>query len=115
MHEHYGIFCGIHNDLPIVAETQHFNGVQYISLEEFLLWGVEKIERVNTFPGTQNERKCVMPKINELLGTSYNMANFNKDHFTRSIEVEETSGDQITKTVVGLGLLAIIGLALSDL
>jgi hypothetical protein len=114
--EHYGIFCGVHRGFPIVAETQHFRGVRYISLEEFLLWGVGKIEKVDAFPGTEKERKSVVPKVNELLGSTYNMANFNKDHFTESTEKEKASGDQVTaKTIVGLGLLALIGLAFSDL
>lgn len=63
---HRVIYVGIHHGVPMVAENPKGKGVQYISLDEFLLWGVATIERVERFVGTEEDRKQVVPNLNQL-------------------------------------------------
>lgn len=64
--EHRAIYVGVHQGIPLVAENPMGNGVQYIPLDEFLLWGVATIDRIERFVGTEEERREVIPRLNKL-------------------------------------------------
>ena len=67
---HRVIYVGVHNGVPMIAENPKGKGVQYISLDEFLLWGVAPIDRIERFPGTEEDRKQVIPNLNKLIQPS---------------------------------------------
>ncbi len=107
--KHHGIYVGIHNNVPLVAENQANKGVQYVSLSDFL--NGLNLTRIEKFNGNEYARYQIIPRINALLGSQYNLVNFNCEHFAELIQNGKPESKQI-KTAVGLGLIALLGFAL---
>lgn len=108
--KHHGIFVGIHNGIPLVAENQSGQGVQYISLYQFLLGNTSNLTRIERFGGSEEARKNIIPRINKLIGTHYDLINFNCEHFAELIQHGRPISRQVNTTLFGLGLLAILGI-----
>ena len=99
--------------IPMVAENQPGLGVQYITLEQFLARsGTAKIW-MQKFMGTEADRKNVIPRIDALVGRSYNLVNFNCEHFANLIQIGVPVSRQVGAAafvaLLGIGLLAIGG------
>jgi len=108
--KHHGIYVGIHNGTPLVAENQSGRGVQYISLSKFLLGNSSNLTRIEKFNGTEEARRNIIPRINELVGTQYDSINFNCEHFVELIYTGRPSSKQVNTALFGLGLLVFVGL-----
>ena len=112
--KHHAIFVQIPGQVPLVAENQAGRGVQYITLEEFIQRaGAGKI-LIQKFEGSELEREGIVPRINALLGTQYNLINFNCEHFANLVQNGVASSAQVAVTIVGalivgIGLLAFGG------
>jgi hypothetical protein len=78
--KHHGIYVGVQQGTPIVAENQVDRGVSYTSLASFLLWDIRNLSRIDRFSGSEYDRIQVIPRINQLLGTKYDLVNFNCEH-----------------------------------
>lgn len=111
--KHHGIYVGYHNCVPMVAENQNGKGVQYVSLFEFLLWGAASLERIEPFKGSEEARRNVIPRINKLVGTQYDLINFNCEHFAELIQNGKASSKQVNNALWGLGIIAVLGIMIA--
>lgn len=120
---HYMVYVGWHNGIELVAENQTGHGVRFVSLQTAL--DGNPIKRLEPFGGKEHERELVIPKIRSLLGTNYNLINFNCEHFARLISNGTAESKQVkvasniaiggglamltskNKTVQGLGMLSL--------
>lgn len=112
--KHHVIYAGINNGVPIVAENQMNKGVIYSSLDSALLENPNNLVRVEKFTGTDFQRRQVIPRINELLGTKYDLINFNCEHFAELIQHGNRRSKQVENAFGFLGILAIVGLVISS-
>lgn len=100
---HYLVYVGIHNGVKMVAENQVGSGVRYATLEEALAGNI--IKRFEAFGGKEHERCMVIPRIEQMLGTAYDLVAFNCEHFARFISNGKIESRQV-KTVSNLFILA---------
>lgn len=100
---HHGIYVGIYNGLPMVAENQIGHGVRYVSLETFM--SGNPLREIRRFSGTQEQRQAIIPRINRLLGKSYDLLNFNCEHFAELIQNNRTHSRQVNNALMGVALL----------
>ncbi len=105
--KHHGIYVGIHNGIPLVAENQANQGVQYISLSQFLLHNPANLTRIEKFRGSESARQNIIARINKLVGTQYDLINFNCEHFAELIQHGRPKSNQVGNAV-GFGFLALI-------
>ncbi len=100
---HYVVYIGLHNGAKMVAENQSGHGVRYTKLDDAL--DGNPIKRFERFGGQESERALVVPRINKLLGTDYNLIAFNCEHFARWI----ANGKPESKQVKVASNIAIVG------
>jgi hypothetical protein len=104
---HHSIFVQVLNGVPLVAENQAGKGVQYITLEDFLLrTGSGKIW-IQKFVGTQSARESLIPRINALVNTPYDLVNFNCEHFANLIQTGVVASKQVAVAVLGVIVIGI--------
>ena len=107
--KHHGIYVGIHNNVPMVAENQANIGVHYVSLSQFL--NGEELVRIERFKGSEFARNQIITRINSLLGTQYDLIKFNCEHFAELIQNGKSQSSQV-KTAVGVGFFALVAIAI---
>lgn len=73
--KHHGIYAGLINGQPVVAENQRGFGVRYATLSEFLLNDYSTLSHIE--PLTEPRRDDILPVIEQFLGTPYNLVTFN--------------------------------------
>lgn len=78
---HHGIYVGIHDGIPVVAETQASNGVKYVSLQVFLLNNFSSLKEIVRFKGNERMRELIIPRINRLLGSPEPIENFDCERY----------------------------------
>jgi len=81
---HHGIYAGLHNGQPVIAENQRGFGVRYVTLSEFLLNDYSTLSHIE--PLTEPRRADVLPVIEQFLGTPYNLVTFNCEHFAHLVQ-----------------------------
>lgn len=112
--KHHGIYAGIDNGRAWVAENQRGNGVQYITLSEFLLGNENTLTRIERFKQSEYERQNVISRINALLGKPYDLVNFNCEHFAELIQTGNIQSRQV-RNAVGVTVFALfLGLLFSS-
>ena len=90
---HYMVYVGKINGIECIAENQQGVGVQYLPLLNAQNQG--KIIASEKFTGTEYERLLVRSKIDELIGTNYDLVNFNCEHFARKVTTGKTHSKQV--------------------
>lgn len=75
---HHGIYAGMHNGIPLVAETQP-TGVRYVSLAIFLQNNFGLLKEIRRFRGTEKTRETIIPRINKLIGHPAEIQYFNTE------------------------------------
>lgn len=90
---HYMVYVGKINGVEHIAENQQGVGVQYLPLSNAQKQG--KIIASEKFSGTEYERLLVRSKIDELLGTDYDLVNFNCEHFARKVTTGKAHSKQV--------------------
>lgn len=106
--DHYGLYVGQFK----VIENHPLHGVRLISLAEFL--DGRKLQRVKTFPGSDWSRSNAVQKAYEMIGTHYDVLDFNCEHFVNHIHnlgVKSGQADLAKGLVFGvlaLGLISVI-------
>jgi hypothetical protein len=111
--KHHGIYVGIHNRVPMVAENQNGCGVQYVTLNQFLLGNVSNLARIERFKGTEKAKSNIILRINKLIGRRYDLINFNCEHFAELIQTGKSASKQVNNALLGIGTLVVIGLIAS--
>ena len=67
----------------MVAENQVEVGVRYITLDQFLSEG--NIERIDYNNFSENAQTKILDRINNKIGTQYDLLKYNCEHFTNEI------------------------------
>jgi len=110
--KHHGIFVGWHNGNYLVAENNTPDGVRYVTYNEFM--NGNELTRVEYFNGTEAQRNQIIPFINSILGTNYDLINYNCEHFANQIQKGTPESKQVANavgfSVLGLLLLGGIGM-----
>lgn len=104
---HFMVYIGLIEGKTVVAENQLGHGVRYVTLEEAL--NGNTIIRTEKFKGMEHERSHVVPRINSMLGKSYNLTKFNCEHFARFIAEGKARSRQVR---IGSNLLIMSGISL---
>ncbi|MBL7683658.1 MAG: lecithin retinol acyltransferase family protein [Flavipsychrobacter sp.] len=113
--KHHGIYVGIHNGQPLVAENQVGHGVHYITLSNFLKHDYRNITRIEKFPRSDYHRQQVVSHINSYVGTPYDVLTFNCEHFANLIQYGRAESKQaITALAATLIGLIIVGTYMSS-
>lgn len=100
---HHGIFVGFHNGNYMVAENNTPHGVRYVTYDQFL--NGQQLIRVEPFNGSEYRRSQIIPFINSKVGTSYNLINYNCEHFASDVQTgKPVSYQVVTAGVLGLAL-----------
>lgn len=76
---HHGIYVGIYNEVPLVAETQSSSGVRYVSLAIFLQNNFGTLKEIRRFKGTEKARGAIIPRINKMIGSPVDIQYFNAE------------------------------------
>lgn len=105
--KHHGIFVGWHNNNYWVAENQNGKGVQYVTLSEFLINNPNSIDRVERFKGNEYQRNNIINRINKLIGTEYDLINFNCEHFAEYVQNGASKSYQVGNALVAVCVIAI--------
>ena len=105
--KHHGIYVGKHNNIDIVAENQKGYGVRYVSMEDFL--NGEKLVRIERNNLTEFEKRKLIERINKeiISNKNYDLVNYNCEHFVNKMLSGVAKSPQITKAIVGIGLLGL--------
>lgn len=105
--KHHGIYAGISNGQPIVAENQRGFGVQYVPLSDFLLNDFSTLSHIELLSDAQ--RADVLPRIEHALGKPYNLVTFNCEHFANLVQYGRARSTQ-AQTAWGIFLFFISSL-----
>ncbi len=108
--KHHGIYVGIHNGIPLVAENQVGVGVRCVTLSGFLHGNISNIVGIERFNKSEDMRRKIIPRIEKLLGTQYDLVNFNCEHFAEFIQHGKPKSQQVKNAFIGLGAMALIGI-----
>lgn len=106
---HYMVYVGFINGVESIAENQQGVGVRYLPLTTALKQG--KIIAHEKFTGNDYERLLVKSKIDELIGTDYNLVNFNCEHFARKVTTGKAHSKQVNNTcllLLGVGTATLL-------
>lgn len=109
--KHHGIYAGTHNGIAWVAECQLNIGVRYIQLSEYLKWNAANLHRIERFSGNRSQ---IISRINSVIGTPYNLLQFNCEHFAEYIQTGIVRSKQVENAFLLLGAAALFVSATSD-
>lgn len=100
--DHYGLYVG----QSMVIENHPLHGVRLISLTEF--FNGRQLLRIKRFPGNEWSRQYAVDTAYKMIGTRYDVLDFNCEHFVNNIHNVGTKSNQ-ADVARGLffGLLAI--------
>lgn len=80
-------------------------GVQLIS-EAYLFRDGYEVTRIEPFNGTQHQRNMAAKAALQLIGTKYDLINFNCEHYANAVQHNKSYSPQVANGVM-LGLLAL--------
>lgn len=103
--KHHAIYIGWQDGVEWIAENQNGYGVRYLSAQEF--WRRGKIIAIERFRGTEEARVAIIPRINSMLGTAYNLLTYNCEHFANEILNYRPTSTQV-KVAGGTAVLAVL-------
>lgn len=104
--KHHVIYAGKWDEQHLIAENQIDVGVRYLPLDVFVNEGT--IVRVEHNDFDENSQMEIINRINNKIGTSYSLTNYNCEHFTNDIITGVKESKQVKTAVV----IATIGFAL---
>jgi len=99
--KHHVLYAGFWDNQHLIAENQIGYGVRYITLNQFLNEG--EIERVEYYNYNEDSQTKIIHRINQKVGTSYSLLNYNCEHFVNEILTGIVESKQI-KTGIALGI-----------
>ncbi len=102
-----GIFLGNHYGVDYVGENNNPSGVRIVTYNQFLDGG--KLTRIKSFPGNETQRAKVIPFVKSKVGTSYDLINYNCEHFANEVQTGKRESLQV-KHAIGIGLFATLAL-----
>lgn len=112
--QHHVIYLGYDdNGIGWFAENKIGVGVQIVSAEVFLR-DISEITRIEVFRGTDEQRINAVQNAMALVGTNYDLLQFNCEHYANVVQHQQKVSNQV-KTGIFLGIVtAFIGLIVSS-
>jgi len=77
------------------------------------LGDIATLERVEKFTGSDYARNQIIAKINSLLGTQYDLVNFNCEHFAELIQNGSVKSKQVGNVFLGLLAIALVAVGVN--
>lgn len=109
--QHHVIYIGKDSQgKRLYIENAIGRGVQLIS-EAYLFRDGYQITRIERFNGTQHQRSMGVKAAIQLIGTEYDLINFNCEHYANAIQHNRSYSDQVGMGMV-LGLFALAALSI---
>lgn len=105
--QHHVIYIGkdrLGNRLYI--ENAIGRGVQLIS-ETYLFRDGYEVTRIEPFSGTQHQRKMAVKAALQMIGTEYDLINFNCEHYANAVQHNFSHSEQVGKGLA-FGLIALL-------
>jgi hypothetical protein len=97
-----------------IAENHHLTGgVKLITVRDYAAAG-RSLVRIDRFSGTGQERKQVILRALKLAGKSYDLVQYNCEHFATQVTTGLAESKQVRNVIGGLVLLLFIGLWRSE-
>lgn len=104
--QHHGIYLGKDRfGNHLFAENNINNGVQIVSADVFLN-NTKRITRIERFQGLISERNQCIKRAMSLKGKTYNLLEFNCEHYSNVIQHNMSKSFQVENGLI-LGFLAI--------
>jgi hypothetical protein len=112
--QHHAIYLGQNYEgQHLIAENKIGFGVSLITADDFFKDVIE-ITRIERFKGSNYERKLAVQKALSKCGVSYDLINYNCQHFANEIQYNLIKSDQVDGLFEGLkvavGVAIVIGL-----
>lgn len=104
---HHGIFVNDGMGRGLVAENRPQMGVQYSTSRDFLHRAIGARIDIQAFAGSEADRAKIIPRIDALLGTGYDLLRFNCEHFANEIQQGKATSYQIGGWMAALTFLGI--------
>ena len=110
--QHHAIYLGIYEGgIELIAENIIGVGVRIVSASDFLMNAIE-VTRVERFTGTNAERNLAVQNAKALVGTNYDLLQFNCEHYANVVQHNRKESSQVSTGlilgVVGIAALGII-------
>ncbi len=115
MTKHFAVYLGRLSDgQEWIAENHHLTGgVKLIPVRDYAAAG-RSLVRIDRFSGTEQERKRVILRALKLAGKSYDLVQYNCEHFATEVTTGMAESKQVRNVIGGLVLLLLIGLWRSE-
>lgn len=107
--KHFAVYLGLENGIEWIAENHKVNGVQIIPAHTYFK-KITSISRIDKFRGTNTQRLALIKNAKRLVGTPYNLVNYNCEHFATQITTGISESRQVSIAVTGLLAFIFIGL-----
>lgn len=100
--KHFAVYLGYdENGNEWIAENHKLNGVQIISAFTYFNQ-IKIVDRIEKFRGSMVQRRALISKAKRLIGTPYNLVNYNCEHFATDITTGRAESRQIEITLYSL-------------
>ena len=100
--KHFAIYLGKNkNGVEWIAENKKFNNVQIIPASEYFA-RVESIDRIEKFTGNNIERNEAVKRAYKLAGKSYDLINYNCEHYANEVVTGRSFSNQVTLAIMGV-------------
>lgn len=107
--QHHALYLGYdENGTDLIIENSYGVGVRLITASDFFSM-YPHVNEIRQFTGTDNDRLLLVQKALKSIGKPYNLIVYNCQHFTSEIKNGKKVSKQVENTLVGLGVLVIIG------
>jgi len=113
--KHFAVYLGRLSDgQEWIAENHHHTGgVRLVTVRDYAA-GERSLVRIDRFSGTEQERHQVILRALRLAGKSYDLVQYNCEHFATEVTTGLAESKQVRNVVGGLVLLLLIGLWRSE-
>jgi len=109
--QHHAIYLGLdENGIELIAENIAGTGVRIVTASDFLLNAIE-VTRVERFTGTEAQRNWALQNAINLVGTNYDLLQFNCEHYANIVQHNRKDSIQV-KTGLILGAVGIAALSI---
>ena len=105
--QHHAIYLGIdENGIELIAEKIVGTGVRIVSASDFLMNAIE-VTRIERFSGTVSERQRAIEYALALVGTNYDLLQFNCEHYANCVQHNRKESNQV-KAGLALGVAGLL-------
>ena len=112
--KHFAIYLGKDKSgIEWITENHKFTNVQIIPASQYFA-SMKKIDRIEKFKGSNAERILAVKRALQLAGKSYDLVNYNCEHFANEVLTGQVESRQIRNVFAGLISIFLIGLLINE-